>query len=175
MSVEKCPSISKQNWLRATCSNTSLFLSVYELSSSIFEYSLLPTIELIKQWKTPDTCRNNELINHLRSNGKTLALIITSPLNQLVRLDLKTSDTFLLLWSLSLAEKKLSRYISNCCSFNNDEWLVISSENNQLLHINSRGQVQSRHDYPAVLLHMNVFSSNILALSTENELKFYKL
>jgi hypothetical protein len=44
------------------CSNTSLFVSIYDFSSSILEYKLLPEIEFVKEWTPPDTCQQDEWI-----------------------------------------------------------------------------------------------------------------
>ncbi len=65
MSIKTLSLIERQKWLRGTCSDTSLFLSTYELSSSIIEYSLLPSIEFVKHWKSPDTCQKNEMISYM--------------------------------------------------------------------------------------------------------------
>jgi hypothetical protein len=45
------------------CSNTSLFVSIHDWGSQILEYKLLPEIEFVKEWTSPDTCRQDEWIN----------------------------------------------------------------------------------------------------------------
>ncbi|CAF3724973.1 unnamed protein product, partial [Rotaria sordida] len=56
MSIENIQALQKRKWLSCTTSETSLFLSTKVWGSSIMEFSLLPTIELVKQWQSPDTC-----------------------------------------------------------------------------------------------------------------------
>ncbi len=47
------------------CSNTSLFVSIYDFGSSILEYKLLPEIEFFKEWTPPDTCQQDEWISDI--------------------------------------------------------------------------------------------------------------
>jgi hypothetical protein len=169
------PLIQSQKWLRGACSDTSLFLSTYELSSSIIEYSLSPSIQLIKHWKSPDTCEKNEIISHMRSNNETLALIITEPLNKTIRMELKNPKTFARLWSLALSVEHMPKFSFSCCSFNDDEWLVIDYETSRLLYISKQGKLQATYKYPSKPLFASMFGSNILAISTESGLNLHKL
>jgi hypothetical protein len=169
------PLIQSQKWLRGACSDTSLFLSTYEFSSSIIEYSLSPSIQLIKHWKSPDTCQKNEIINHMRCNNETLALIITQPSNKTIRMELKNSKTLARLWSLPLNDGKISKFVFNCCSFNDNEWLVINCGTEHLLHVSKQGKLKSTYKYQSKPLFASMFGSNILAISTESELNFHKL
>jgi hypothetical protein len=175
MLIRTFPLIQKQKWLRNACSDTSLFLSTYELSSSIIEYGLLPSIQLIKNWKSPDTCQKNEIISYVRCNNETLALIITEPLNKTIRMELKNSKTLDRLWSLPLNDAKMSKFIFNCCSFNDDEWFIINCGSEDLLHISKQGKLKATYKYQSKPLFANMFGSNILAISTENGLNFHKL
>ncbi|CAF1272927.1 unnamed protein product, partial [Adineta steineri] len=68
MSIENVQTLQKRKWLSCTTSDTSLFLSTKVWGSSIIEFSLLPTIELVKQWQSPDTCARDEVINGIVYN-----------------------------------------------------------------------------------------------------------
>jgi hypothetical protein len=173
MSMRIFPSIQRQKWLRGTCSNTSLFLSTYELSSSIMEYSLLSSIEFVKHWKSPDTCQKNEMISYMKCNNESLALIITEPLNKTVRLDVKNIKTLARFWSLPLNDEKMSNFIFSCCSFNEDEWLLADSGTSRLLHISNQGKLIATYKYPSKPHFVSMFGSNILAISTDNELNLH--
>jgi hypothetical protein len=175
MSIKTLPLIQRQNWLRGTCSDTSLFLSTYEVSSSIIEYSLLPAIQLIQHWKSPDTCEKNEIISHMRSNNETIALIITAPLNKIVRMEVKNSKTLARLWSLPLNGENIPKFIFSCCSVNDDEWLVIDCETSRLLHVSKQGKLQATCQYQSKPSFATMFSSKILAISTNNELNLHTL
>jgi hypothetical protein len=56
VACENAETIEKREWLSCTCSETSLFLSTNTYSSCIMEFRLSPSIELVKTWKSPQTC-----------------------------------------------------------------------------------------------------------------------
>ena len=63
MTIESVQMVAKQNWCCGTCSDKSLYLATYSRGSSIVEFNLLPSIEYVKQWKSPDTCSKDEGIH----------------------------------------------------------------------------------------------------------------
>jgi hypothetical protein len=93
LSIQKVPIDQRQQWLSCACSNKSLFLSTFGHGSSIIEYSLLPSIQLIKHWKSPDTCERDEVIHHMRYNNESLVLLISKKLDRTVRIELRDSKT----------------------------------------------------------------------------------
>jgi hypothetical protein len=175
MSIEIFPSIQNQKWLRGACSDTSLYLLTYELPSSIIEYRLLPSIQLTRHWKSPDTCEKNEIINHMRYNNETLALIITKPLKRTACIELRTSKTFERLWSLQLDVEKSQKLIFTCCILTEDEWLVTDYGVGRILQITKQGKVKSTCRYQPQPLYTTMFNPRMLLVSTDNGLNLHKL
>ncbi|CAF5124357.1 unnamed protein product, partial [Rotaria sp. Silwood1] len=76
MSINNVLSIDERDLISCTCSDTVLFASTNERASSIMEFKLLPTIELIGEWKHPLTCDKDETICDIVYNNGNLALMI---------------------------------------------------------------------------------------------------
>jgi hypothetical protein len=109
-----------RNWRSGTCSNTNLFLSTDELGSSIYEFTLLPSIQFVKEWSSPISCRNDEGIDDLcYKNGKFAIIIFHQSTNE-IRLDLHSSTTLYVIWSIELGHIA-PRRTTGCCWLNNDE------------------------------------------------------
>jgi hypothetical protein len=121
---ERIKTIPKKNWYSCTCSETSLFLSTNDLGSSIMEFSLLPSIELVNQWQSPVTCLNNERILDITYSNGAFALMILNQTDNLVHMEVKSRTKFERVWSivLNISHKY---HISSCCSLEWDEWLII--------------------------------------------------
>ncbi|CAF4008185.1 unnamed protein product, partial [Rotaria sp. Silwood1] len=53
MTIDQCQinPINNKEWSFGSCSNTSLYLSTSDMSTSLYEYTLLPTIKFIKEWQ----------------------------------------------------------------------------------------------------------------------------
>ncbi|CAF2915497.1 unnamed protein product [Rotaria sp. Silwood2] len=67
---------TKNNWYCGTCSNDNLFLSTIGVGPSIYKYTLLPSIQLVKEYQSPVSCRENERIQDLSSNNHVLVVVI---------------------------------------------------------------------------------------------------
>jgi hypothetical protein len=94
MSIEYVETISVQNWWSCTCSETSLFLLTNEITSSIMEFNLLPSMQLVNQWPEPDKCTRDESIEDINFNHGTIALIIHNETQNAIHLELRSSDKF---------------------------------------------------------------------------------
>ena len=94
MSIELIKTISNKLLWSCTCSQQSLYLSFDERGSAIFEYSLLPSIEYVRAWTSPDTCAEEEFIYDICYNNDTLLLMIANGLHETIRMDLKSIKTF---------------------------------------------------------------------------------
>ncbi|CAF3738050.1 unnamed protein product [Rotaria socialis] len=55
-SLECIQTIEKKPWLSCTCSDSTLFLTMNESGSDIFQFNLLSSFQFMKQWKSPQTC-----------------------------------------------------------------------------------------------------------------------
>jgi hypothetical protein len=173
MSTEKISRIQRQEWYSCTCSDESLYLSTKNWASSVIEYSLLPSIQLIKHWKSPDTCQKNELINHMRYNNGTLAILVTKSSAKTVHIELRTSKTFQRLWLLELNIKMVQKIAFRCCLIKEDEWLVTDHESSRLIHITGDGKMKVMCAYNSTPLYSCIFGSDILAVVTRESINFH--
>jgi len=160
----------KQNWFSCTCSDQFLYVSTCAWGSSIFQLSLSPSIEFTKQWDPPLTCENHEGINDIKCNNEKIALMIKDPKENKKRMELKLTETFATIWSLELSVGSNIRLFS-CCPINYNEWLVIDGTNSQIYHITKDGKFKNNIRYDSVPYRANLFNSNVLAISTEYDLK----
>ena len=137
MTVEQCSihMINEKEWSCGACSDTSLYLSTADMSACLYEYTLQPTIELVKEWPLAGVHSKNEAILTFTYNNGKLALIISNIHMLQRRLDLRSTTTLERLWSLRLDA------VAHCCSLNNDQWIVMELLRPRLLHISSDGKI----------------------------------
>ncbi|CAF3951529.1 unnamed protein product, partial [Rotaria magnacalcarata] len=128
------------NWIRGTCSYTTLYLSTEGIGSSIFEYSLVSSSVLLKEWQSPMTCTNNEWIEDLKFHNDFLGLVIGSYTNSDARFELRSSTTLISLWSIQL-EGIYSMYPIRCCSIIDHQWIVVAFRNPKIFHISKDGKL----------------------------------
>lgn len=164
----------KQRWFSCTCSNEYLYLSTCEWGSSIYQFNLSNSIKFDKQWKPPLTCENHEGINDIKYNNKTMALMIKDSKQNEKRMDLKSIETFQIIWSLPLSAGANIRLFT-CCPINFNEWLVIDGTNLQIYQITKDGKFKHNIRYPTVPYRANLFNSNILAISAEMDLNLSQI
>ena len=168
--VQKALSQQNPPWSSMTCSDTSLFLSTNDRTSSIYVFTLLPTIQLANQWQYPTTpvpTQQEKIDNIVYSNG-TLALLLRNPADKSVRLELRFSSTFDHLWSLALDITSNKNIPFHLCSLSFDEWLVADYQNNALLHITKSGQIKSTTKYPVAPFHVHLFKQRLLVVLTRS-------
>jgi hypothetical protein len=175
MLIQRIETILRRNWWSCTCSNTSLFLSTYEHGSSIMEFSFQPSIELIKEWKSPLTCHKDEFIKDIVYNNQTIALTIFNKKYLTKRIDLRSITKFDCLWSLELDIPGQCHNTLRCCSLNDNQWLVADFDNQRLFHIRNDGKLKTIYNYNTAPWYMNLFAPNILVISTQNSVNFHKL
>ncbi len=95
MTIDQLPIVyngNKNIWYCGTFTNENLFLSIARVGSSIYKYSLLLSIQLIKEYQPPISCKEDECIQDLSSNKNALAIIIENHRKE-VRLELCSSRT----------------------------------------------------------------------------------
>ncbi|CAF3876771.1 unnamed protein product [Rotaria sordida] len=147
MMIERIETIKKERWMSCTCSDTSLYLSTNVYGASILEFSLLPTIRLIKEWKCPDSCLETEDITCIKYNNETLALLIRNNLNKTMRMELKSSITFERIWSFQLDLEYNKEKTLRCCSLTDNEWLIADREKCRLIHVSKDGNMKRMLTY----------------------------
>ena len=175
--LESCAPLQdhlKQNWFSCTCSEEYLYISTCQWSSSIFQLSLSTPVDLVKEWKSPLTCEVNQGINDIKYNNQTIAILIKDPKEHQRRLDLKSVENFHTLWSYSL-NLSTSIRLFTCCPINSNEWLIIDGASQEMFQITKDGKLKNSGNYPHVPYRANLFHSTALAISTECDLRLYRI
>ncbi|CAF1256035.1 unnamed protein product [Adineta steineri] len=98
MIMERVVTKEKYSLCSCTCSDTSLYITTNELGSSICEFRLIPTIELINRWQPSDLCQINEIIQDMVFHKGTVAFIIENQAKHTKRMELRLAQTFEELW-----------------------------------------------------------------------------
>lgn len=156
------------------CSNTSLFVSIHDWGSQILEYKLLPEIEFVKEWTPPDTCRQDERINDISYNSGSIALVIKNPSNKTCRVELINPNTFHRTRQLQSEVQNIEKNTFALCSLADDGWLVIDRGNHQVLYITKDGAMRAKQEYNETIRCVNMFGSDLLVITTNNEIHFHK-
>ncbi|UJR21946.1 hypothetical protein I4U23_025015 [Adineta vaga] len=175
MSIENIQTLQKRKWLSCTTSETSLFLSTKVWGSSIMEFSLLPTIELVKQWQSPDTCARDEVINGIVYNNDTLVLMIKNPSEKTIHIEMRSSATLDRLWSVRLNIAYSLNIRTRCCLLSNDQWLVVDRNTSRILHISKDGKVKASTTYTPPPFCAALFNQDMLAISTARGVNLHRL
>ncbi|CAF2482844.1 unnamed protein product [Rotaria sp. Silwood2] len=178
--IQSIETIEKKEWMSCTCSDISLFLTTENIHSGIFQFNLLSSFRLIKQWKFSQIYDNNEFIHNITYNNGTIALLISYPFNKYiynktVRIEVRSSSTFDQLWSLPLNIIYEDGRINRICSLICDEWLVIDHKTSSLLHIGKDGKLKAKRSYEPTVHNAILFGSNILAIRTTTSLNFHRV
>jgi len=141
MTITRCPISSDVEWSRGTCSDSALFLLTQGLGSSIFEYKLPLSSKGTKERHPPETCDACEYIFDLKSNHKSLAMIIYNTENGKTRLDLRSSINLERLWSVDVGQG------FRCCLLHSEQWMVVDPLSHRLFHISNNGKLLKADKY----------------------------
>ena len=174
--VEPIKTIEQIYWTSCTCSGENLFL-VTNLPTGIFQFDLLSSFNLIKQWNTKKSRENDEFIANIAYNHDALALLIKHGSHYTKnKIELRSSRTFDYLWSLSLdLTNDYVNSTSSVCSFKYDQWLVIDHKKSNLLQISKNGELKVTKKYHPTLQNAVLFGSNILVITTTDSINFYNV
>jgi hypothetical protein len=174
ISIEKTSIVQEENWYSCTCSDKSLYLSTNRSGSSIREYNLLPSLQLTKHWKSPDTCQKDEFIIRIRYNNETLLFLIMTAGTKITHVELRTAKTLQRLWLARWNTEQIYESISFCCSINEDEWLVATSNTPHFIHITGDGKIKAVCGYSSEPDCPCIFGPDILAVVHEKGINFHK-
>lgn len=174
MSIKKLQIVMERNWSSCACSDTFLFLSTYELASSIMQYDLLPSIELIKEWESPVTCQKEEWISDVKYSCGSIALLILNPSMKTLFIELRNTKTLDRLWSFQINCINLTANAFCCCLINDEEWLVIDHDSDSLVHITKDGTMELSHTYKPSPRCAAILGPDILAISSCKGVNFHK-
>ncbi|CAF3663506.1 unnamed protein product [Adineta steineri] len=175
MIMDRVVTKEKYSLCSCTCSDTSLYITTNELGSSICEFRLLPTIDLINRWQPSDLCQINEIIQDMVFHKGTVAFIIENQAKHTKRMELRLAQTFEELWSIQFDIVDPLHNAFRLCLFNFDEWIVIDWKTSQLFYITKNGQIKSTCVYDPVPYRCCQFGSDMLAISTKNSINFHKI
>jgi len=175
MSIEAIETIEKRRWLACACSDVSLFLSTNEWGSSLVELRLSPSVIILKEWKSPITCTQDECIYGIAYKNKMCAIIIINNVQKSVRIELRSSETLDRIWSLPLNIIFNKDFAFRCCSLNCSEWLVTDCETKRLLHITKDGKLKATIPYNEIPYCARMFGSDMLFVSTANGINLHKI
>lgn len=175
MSIECIETIEKRKWFSCTCSDSYLFLTTGIRGSSIFVFHLSPSINAIKEWKSPHTCTKDEFINGIAYKNDSLALMIKNKLNNTLRLELRTCEKLDHIWAVSIDFICNQNIAFRFCSFGHDEWLIADYQNGYLLHINHDGRLEKVIPYKAMPYYVCMFGFDTLAVSSAQTVNFHKV
>ena len=171
--VEPIKTTGKEKWLSCTCSDANLFITTNKGGSDIFEFHLLSSFNLIKQWKPPESCDNEEIINSIAyNNGTLVALIEGGNRSKTLKIELASSLTLDRLWSLPPNLTNCER-VYRVCLLRCDEWLLIDHQTTRLFHIGKDGKLKFTKKYDSTPQNAVLFGSNILAIRTTNCINFH--
>ena len=165
----------KRKWFSCTCSDRYLFLSTNKWGSSISKIQLLLNKKIGQQYESPPLCKEDEYIDSIAYENKSLAMIIRNRTYQTLRIDLASSESLKLLWSFTLDIPWNRDRPFQCCSFLNGDWLVGDFERGSLLHVAKEGKLKSTAPCNAIPQCMTLFGPNRLAISTKDGIYFYEL
>ncbi|CAF0949127.1 unnamed protein product [Rotaria sp. Silwood1] len=141
MSINNVYTMEERHWLSCTCSDIVLFACTNGRASSIMEFTLFPTIELIREWKHPLTCTKHEFIVSTFYNNENLALMVVNVLDKSLRMELRYSKTLDRIWTLQLDISWAQKLAFRCCSLSCNEWLIVDHETGRLLQITKDGKL----------------------------------
>lgn len=174
-SIKQIQYIENRQLYACTHSDRFLFVLVYDYNSPILEYRVTASgVDFIQEFRPPLTCQNSEWINDINCSGRFIALVIKNMNNKSCRIELKNSENFDLSWQLLLDIPNLGNNPFACCSLDNKGWLVLDTDNRQVIYITADGLMRGTHQYNEKFWCANMFGNNILAITTGNGINFHK-
>jgi hypothetical protein len=175
MLLERIVTKNKYSLCSCTCSDVSFYVTTHELGSSICEFSLLPTIELVNQLQSADLCGAREMIQDMVFHKGTFVFIINNETTSTKRMELRVAQTFDRLWSIQFDLVDPLHNVFRLCSFNYNEWIAIDWKSAQLFYITKDGQIKSTCAYEPVPYRCCQFGPNMLAISARNSINFHRM
>ncbi|CAF2855576.1 unnamed protein product [Rotaria sp. Silwood2] len=165
--------INDKEWSFGSCSDTSLYLSTGDMSTTLYEYTLRPTIAFVREWQLLALYSRYEGTLTFTCANDKIALIISN-IHAFQRcFGLYSSITFERLWSIPL------NAVVHCCSINNDQWIVMELLQPRLLHFSSDGKILQEYKIktPSLNIIWNAIQldKDTIATLTMDNLNLHKL
>jgi hypothetical protein len=174
LAIETIGNVRGYAWQSCTCSDNALYLTKDMWNSSIEQYSLTRPISFVNEWSIQSNDDVRQRIDSIVCRHGTLAVTHNRPMSQEITIELRSLDTFELLWSCSLDGEHTERKL-RCCSFSRNQWLLIDQDTSTLITIDKDGQVDGKVRYPFDVHRVTTWSCNLLILSTSETFNFHKL
>jgi predicted secreted protein len=153
-----------------------LFLTNTTMGTNIFQFNLLSSFQLIKQWKPPNSCKQHEYIDDIKYNNGTLALIIKVSSSNTVYLELRSSTTLERMWKIKLdINQSWFQQTIRCCSIKYDEWIIVEGNTSHIFHILKNGKLKIMGEYKPSAMNAVLFGSNIFVIRTKENIFFHRL
>ncbi|CAF2455540.1 unnamed protein product [Rotaria sp. Silwood2] len=175
MSINNVYTSVEHDFISCTCSNTLLFACTNNSPSSILEFTLCPTIEIIREWRGPLTCAKDEIIDDMVYNNETLALMIKNKSERPLRMELRYAKMLDRIWALQMDMTCVCRIAFRCCSLTCNEWLIVDYESGRLLQITRDGKIKKTMKYNPSPHRAILFNSNQLAISTGKHVNLHTI
>jgi len=137
---------------------------------------LLPSIECIKEWKSPHTCTWDEIINDIVYGNETLLLIIKNKfVDEFIRMELQSDETLDRISLLRLNIICNGNVAFGCCSLTCSEWLIVDYEKKRLFQITKDEKMKRTIEYESKPAHATLFGPNLLVVSRTSGVNFHEL
>jgi hypothetical protein len=137
--------------------------------------SLLPSIAVINEWKSPTTCTTNEFIDDIVYHNETLGLVIRNKIEKSVRMELRSCQSLDRLWSFLLDVVYNKDIPFHCCSLDCNEWLVTDISAGRLLHITTDGKMKQTIIYKSIPYRITLFGPKMLVIVTKKGINLHKI
>ena len=160
-------------WWCGTSSNNMLLLSKAIEGTSIFEYTLKPTIAFVKEHRSPISCKKEEFICNMSSNATVLALMIIKQ-NSEIRLDLCSLNTLERQRSIKVDSTYLTHPFRSC-SMKNNQWILVNPNQSELWNISEDGDVVSKGSYNGTPLQVAFMGTDMLVVLTTERVNIHRL
>lgn len=174
VSIKHIQTIQGKHWQSCTCSDTSLYLSKDSWNSSIEEFSLKPSIELIKQRERIESKNEKQRIDSMKYNNETLVLTINDRSKKEIFIELRSTTTFDRLWLYRLSTEYSERKMQ-CCLFSYNTWMIADWETSSLYHITNNGNLKKLIKYKHHIHYINLFGKNKFVISSNDSIHFHRL
>lgn len=175
LTIKQAHPPEKRKWFSCTCSERFLFLSSNRWGSTMTKIDLLLNKGFGRQYESPPLCKEDEYIDSIAYQNKSIAMVIRNKTSRLLRFDLASSESLELFWSLTLDIRWTGDRPFHCSPFLNGDWLIADFEKGRLIHVAREGKIRSTAPCPAVPHCLTLFGTNRLAISTKEGVHFHNL
>ena len=172
------PPRNQGHWHNMTCSSKSLYLTAYKWGTCLYQYDIhASTFQFNRQWKTPTTCMKDESIDYfMHDNNHHIAMIIQNRINNEKYFRLRNDQTLENLWSFQLNQCKMSIHRNRFSLIDENQWLIIDSNQSKLFLFSPNGLFKQTIDYTFDQpLHALQLASNFLLVTTKYSINLHQL